>query len=207
MALIFPAALIAADSSATAMLYAHGTTLLNGSNVARSSALFNGDFVQTKAESAASMNAIGSTVLILNNTRIQYEGGAVKLEHGTVAVSTSNLLAARVGDITVSPMAGVWTEFEVGASDGTIQIAARKGDLTISDGNGTTTLAQGQETTRDQPGAQQPPESEKKRRGAAPPATGAILDSDLAKWIATGVVAAVTAWVLWQGDDPLSGSQ
>ena len=40
--------------------------------------------------------------------------------------------------------------------------------------------------------------------GAAPPAVGAILDSNLAKWIATGVVAAVTAWVLWQGDDPLS---
>ena len=74
MAIVFPSALIAADSSATAMLYAHGATLLNGSSVARSSALFKGDFVQTMPDSAASINSIGSTVLILNNSLIQYEG-------------------------------------------------------------------------------------------------------------------------------------
>ena len=204
MAFLSPAALIAADPSPTAMLYVHGATMLNGSSVASSSALFYGDFVQTKADSAASINATGSTVVILNNSLIQYEGGAVKLEHGAVAVATSKLLAARIGDVTVSPAAGVWTEFEVGAFGGKIQIAARKGHLTISDSTGTTTLAQGQQTTRDESESQQSPEHNRKRMGAAPPAVGAILDSNLAKWIATGVVAAVTAWVLWQGDDPLS---
>ncbi|PYX79984.1 MAG: hypothetical protein DMG70_25665 [Acidobacteria bacterium] len=111
-------------------------------------------------------------------------------------MATSKLLATRVGEVTVSPVAGVWTEFEVGALDGTIQIAARKGDLTTSDGSGTARLAQGQETTRDESGSQPSPEPKKKRRGAAPVAVGGLLDSNLAKWIATGVVAAVTAWVL-----------
>ncbi|MGB6025998.1 MAG: hypothetical protein WBG40_12450, partial [Candidatus Sulfotelmatobacter sp.] len=136
--LIVPASLLAADQP-SAMLYSHGTALLNGDSIPRSSAIFSGDLVQTTADSVANINATGSTVLVLNDSLVQYEGSTVKLEHGGITISTSKLLAARVGNVTVSPVAGAWTEFEVRDVDGSVQIAARKGDLTVSDDTGTTT--------------------------------------------------------------------
>ena len=208
MAVIFPAALFAADQH-TAMLYSHGTAMLNGNSIARSSAIFSGDSVQTDADSAANINASGSIVLVLNDSLVKYQGNAVELEHGGVTISTSKLLATRAGDVTVSPAASVWTEFEVRDVDGTVQIAARKGDLTISDDTGTTTLAQGQETTRDDSQSQGDNKKKKKKRGAGavPGAHGGFLSSPWAIGIGGGAVAGATAWVLIRGDEPVSPSQ
>ena len=212
MVMIFPAVLLAADQPA-AMLYSHGTALLNGNSIARSSALFSGDLIQTNTDSVANINATGSSVLVLNESLVQYEGSSIRLEHGGVAISTSKLLATRAGGVKVSPIATVWTEFEVRDVDGKVQIAARKGDLTISDNTGTTTLAQGQETTRDESQSQdnaQPQKGGKKKKGAgpaaaaAPGAAGGVLDSPIAIGIAGGIVVGGTAWVLSRGDDPVS---
>ena len=214
MIVIFPAALFAADQPA-AMFYSHGAALLNGNSIARSSAIFSGDLVQTNAHSVANINATGSTVLVLNDSLVRYEGSAVKLERGGLSISTSKLLGTRAGDVTVSPAASVWTEFEVRDVDGRVQIAARKGDLTISDNTGTTTLAQGQQTTREESGSAEeksknPEENKKKKRragGAIAGAGGAILDSPVAVGIGGAAIGAVTAWVLIQGDKPASPSK
>jgi hypothetical protein len=204
MVMILPAALLAADPPA-AMLYSHGTALINGNSIARSSALFSGDLVQTNADSIANINATGSSVLVLNDSLIQYEGSTLKLEHGGVTISTSKLMATRAGGVTVSPAAGVWTEFEVRDVDGKVQIAARKGDLTISDNTGTTTLAQGQQTTRDD-SQSQTEEKKKKRRVAAAafPAWGGALDSPWAVGIGAGIIGTGAVWVLVKSDDPVS---
>jgi hypothetical protein len=209
MVVIFPAALFATDQPA-AMLYSHGTAMLNGDSIARSSAIFSGDLVQTNADSAANINASGSIILVLNDSIVRYQGNAVKLEHGRVTVSTSKLLATRAGDVTVSPAASVWTEFEVKDVDGTVQIAARKGDLTISDDAGTTTLVQGQQTTRDDSQSQDDNKKKKKKRGAtgtSPAAKGPILDSPWVIGIGGAAVAGGTAWILIRGDEPASPSK
>jgi len=213
MAMIFPAALFAADQP-DAMLYSHGTALLNGYTIARSSAIFSGDLIQTNTDSVANINATGSSVLVLNESLVQYEGSALKLEHGGVAISTSKLLATHAGDVKVSPVATVWTEFEVRDVDGKVRILARKGDLTISDNTGITTLAQGQETTRDESQSQDNSQAQKggkkKKKGegpaaaAAPGAAGGVLNSPVAIGIAGGIVLGGTAWVLSRGDDPVS---
>jgi hypothetical protein len=213
MVMIFPAALFAAEQPA-AMLYSHGTALLNGNSIARSSAVFTGDLVQTNADSVANINAVGSSILVLNDSLVQYEDGSLKLEHGGLTISTSKLVRARAGDVTVSPTARVWTEFEVRDVDGTVKIAARKGDLTISDDTGTTTLAQGQETTRDESQSQDDSQAQKggkkKKKGAgpapaaAPGAAGGVLNSPIAIGIAGGIALGGTAWVLSHGDEPVS---
>lgn len=210
--MILPAALFAADSNTPAMLYSHGTTLLNGSNVPRSSAIFSGDLIQTNGDSAANINASGSIVLVLNRSLVEYQGDAVSLQHGGVTVSTSKLLATRIGDVTVVPSAGVWTEFEVRDVDGTVQIAARKGDLTISDDTGTTTLAQGGQTTRDESPSQQDDKNNKKKKrvagGTTPAAaSGGVLNNPVVIGIGGGIVLGTTAWVLSQGDEPASPSK
>jgi len=206
MVVIFPAALFAADQPA-AMLYSHGTALLNGDGISRSSAIFSGDLVQTNADSAANINASGSIVLVRNDSLVKYQGNAVELEHGGVAISTSKLLSTRAGDVTVSPAASVWTEFEVRDVDGRVQIAARTGDLTISDDTGTTTLAQGQETTRDEQSDENKKKKKRRGTGATAAAQGGVLSSPWAIGIGGAAIVGGTVWVLVQPEQPVSPSQ
>jgi hypothetical protein len=205
MVMVVPASLFAADSAA-AMLYSNGTTWLNGSSLPKSSAIFSGDRVQTTAGSVAKINASGSSLVVLSDSLVQFEGNAVKLEHGGVAVSTSKGMTTRAGDVAVIPSTGVWTQFDVTDVDGKVHIAARKGDVTISDPAGTMLLAQGQETTRDE--SQPVPEEKKKKKrragGAVPVASGTILDSPVAIGIGGAAIVGVTTWVLIKGDEPVS---
>ena len=205
MVLVLSAASFAADIPG-AILYSHGTALLNGNTIARSSAIFSGDLVQTSPDSVANINATGSSILVLNESLVQYEGSSLKLEHGGVTISTSKLLATRAGNVVVSPVSNVWTEFEVRDVDGRVQIAARKGNLTISDNSGITTLAEGQQTTRDDSQSQ----SNNRRRNkdvapaAATGAAGAIFDSPITIGIAGGLALGGAIWVLSHSDDPVS---
>ena len=206
--LIVPASLFAADSGA-AMLYATGAAWLNGSHVPNSSAIFAGDLVQTRSDSAANIHAAGSSITVLADSLVEFEGDSLKVEHGGVSVSTSRSVATVAGDVKVTPASNAWTEFNVIDTDGTVRIAARKGDLTVTDESGTVTLAQGQETTRDEQSSQSQSQSQKKKdkkrgTGAAPAAVGGVLNSPVAVGIGGAAVIGVTAWVLLKHEDALS---
>jgi len=203
--LIVPASLFGADSGA-AMLYADGAAWLNGAHVPKSSAIFAGDLVQTRSDSAANIHAPGSSITVLGDSLVQFEGTSLKVEHGGVSVSTSKGIATTAGDVRVAPVSNAWTEFNVTDTDGTVRIAARKGDLTITDDNGTVTLAQGQETTRDEQSDQSKDKKKDKKRasGAAPAAGGGVLNSTVAVAIGAAAVGGVTAWVLLKSDNPVS---
>ena len=198
---LLPGALLAADSGA-AMLYAKGTAWINGASVPRSSAVFPGDLVQTKPDAVVHINATGSSVMILSDSLVKYEGNAVSVEHGSVSVVTSNSMRTHAGEVTVVPVSDAHTRFEVTDVNGTVQIVAREGDVSVSNGTETTRLAQGEQTTRDDS------ENRKKRRraagGAAPAAGGGVLDSPYAIAAGAGAVGGLVLWVLLQGDDPLS---
>lgn len=201
--MVFPASMFAADTSA-AMLYTNGTAWINGGYVPKSSAIFSGDLVQTKTDSVASIKAPGTSVLVLSDSLVQFQGSAVKLEHGSVNVGTSKSMAAQIGGLKIEPISGSsWTEFEVRDTDGSVRIIARKGDLRLTDASGTTTLAQGQETTRDETS-----EKGKRKRdrgaGAAPAAGGGILNSPYAIGIGAAAVGGVAAWAIFRDDDPVS---
>src|SRR6266481_1528396 len=185
--LIVPASLFAADSGA-AMLYADGAAWLNGSHVPKSSAIFAGDLVQTRSDSAANIHAPGSSITVLGDSLVQFEGTSLKVEHGGVSVSTSKGVATTAGDVRVAPASNAWTEFNVTDIDGTVRIAARKGDLMVTDDNGTVAL--GQETTRDEQSDQGEKKKKKDKKrgvGAAPAAGGGVLNSTIA--VGVGVAA------------------
>lgn len=204
LALLLPGQLLAADS-ASAMLYANGTAWVNGSEVPKSAAVFAGDMVQTRPDSTAHINASGSSVMVLSDSLVKFEGPAVEIEHGAVRVSTARGLETRAGEVTVKPAGNSWTEFQVTDVDGQVQIAANKGDVTVQDQQGTTTLQQGQQTTRDD--TSNPEQKKKKKRrgaGAATAAGGGILSSSYAIYTGIAIVGGITTWVLLQGDDPLS---
>src|SRR5712671_4414588 len=204
LAMWVPARLLAADS-ASAMLYSNGTAWVNGSTVPKSAAVFDGDLVQTRPDSSANLNASGSSVMVLADSLVKFQGSAVEVEHGAIRVSTSQGLATRAGEVTVKPAGTAWTEFQVTDVDGQVQIVATKGDLTVQDQQGTSTVQEGQQTTRDD--TSNPEKKKKKRRrgaGAATAAGGGILSSSAAIYTGIAIVGGVTTWVLLQDDDPLS---
>ncbi len=213
---LFPASMFAADSNA-AMLYTNGTAWINGAHVPRSStAIFFGDLLQTRSDSVANINSPGSTITVFSDSLVKFEGSSLQIEHGGVTVSTSKGVATTAGDVKVAPASDAWTEFNVIDVDGTVRIAARKGDLTVSDDAGTATLAQGQETTRDESSDQSDKSSDKskdkkksKKRGAgaAPGAEGGILNSPVAIGIGAAAIGGVAAWVLLHNDEPASPSK
>ena len=205
LAILFPAQVMLAGETASAMLYTNGTAWLNGSEVPKSAAVFSGDMLQTRSDSAASIQSIGSNVMVKADSLVKFEGLAVELEHGAVRVTTSRGLATRAGDVTVKPAANTWTEFQVTDVDGRVQIAANKGDLTVQDDKGTTTVTQGQQTTRDDTADQ---EKKKKRRrkgsGAAPAAGGGIMSSPPVVYGGIAAVAGFGIWNLLQTETPIS---
>lgn len=204
--LLFPAAMFAADSGA-AMLYINGAVWLNGINVPGSSAIFQGDLLQTRPGSVANINAPGSAITVLGDSLVQFEGATLKVEHGGVAVGTSRSVATTAGEVKVAPISNSWTEFNVTDVDGTVRIVARKGDLSITDANGTSTLTQGQETTREETSDESGNKKDKRRgEGAAPAAGGGVLDSPIAIGIGAGAIIGVTTWVLIKSDNPVSPS-
>jgi hypothetical protein len=205
---LFPSALFAADTN-PAMLYSNGPTWVNGAHVPRaSSAIFSGDILQTRVDSQANINAAGTTVTVLGDSLVRYEGSDVDVEHGGVTVSTSKGMSTTAGDVKVSPSTSAWTEFNVVDVDGTVRISARKGDLTVSDGKEVFTLAQGQDTTRPETSDSDQNNSGKKRKkasnGASPAAGGGILNSPWAVGIGGAAVIGVTTWVLVQSSNPVS---
>ncbi len=204
LSMLVPAQLLAADS-ASAMLYANGTAWVNGSAVPKSAAVFTGDLVQTRPDSSAHISTSGSSVMVLSDSLVKYQGPAVEIEHGAVRISTAKGLATVAGEVTVKPAGNAWTEFQVTDVDGRVQIVASKGDVTVQDQQGSTTVQEGQQTTRDDTSN---PEQKKKRKrrgaGAATAAGGGILSSNAAIYTGIAVVGGITTWVLLQDDEPLS---
>jgi hypothetical protein len=205
LAILFPAQVMLAGETASAMLYTNGAAWLNGSEVPKSAAVFVGDMLQTRPDSTASIQSNGSNVMVLADSLVKFEGPAVELEHGSVRVTTSRGLAAHAGDVTVKPAANSWTEFQVTDVDGRVQIAANKGDLTVQDDKGTTTVTQGQQTTRDDT-----TDTEKKKKkhrrgtGAAPAAGGGIMSSAPVVYGGLAAVGAVGVWVWLRSEPPVS---
>jgi hypothetical protein len=208
---LFPTSMFAAESNA-AMLYSNGGARVNGADVRHSSSvIFSGDLLQTLSDSPANINAPGSSIIVLPDSEVQFEGSSVRIAHGGIAVSTSRGVATTAGDVKVAPTSKSWTQFDVIDADGTVRIAARKGDVTVSDSKSTVTLAQGQETTRDESSAPSNKEKKKKKSdgGAAESAKGAILNTTtLAVGIGAAAVASIVTWaVVRSGNHPVSPSR
>jgi len=199
----FPISLLA-DEPKAAMLYARGDIWVNGASIPRSTAIFAGDLIQTKANSAANINLPGANATVLPDSLVKFAGKTIELEHGGLTLLTANQMTAEIGDVKVQPASTDWSEFWVGDVDGNVTIMARKGDLTVTDETGTSTLSAGQETTRE--------ESQKKKRkkragGALPAATGGIMDSKAALIAGMAAFGGITTIVLLQREDPISPSR
>jgi hypothetical protein len=135
-------------ASNSAVLTRMGPNNTNGSTGSESSALFAGDVVATQSNSAATINAEGSMVLVQPDSSVQFQDNAVNMDNGDVLVTTWKGMAVKVGRFTIAPAASGPSKFEVSDSGGVVQIAARQGALNINDGATTSVLAEGLQTTQ-----------------------------------------------------------
>src|SRR6267142_3968731 len=204
LAILFPLQMMLAGETASAMLYTNGAAWLNGSEVPKSAAVFSGDMLQTRPDSTASIQSNGSSVMVLADSLVKFEGLAVELEHGAVRVTTSRGLAARAGDVTVKPAANTWTEFQVTDVDGRVQIAANKGDLTVQDDKGTTTVTQGQQTTRDDTDTEKKKKKHRRGAGAATAAGGGIMSSTPVVYGGLAALGVAAIWIWTRSEPPVS---
>src|SRR5580704_3191516 len=100
---LIPGSLFGADSNA-AMLYTNGAAWVNGAHVPRSSsAIFLGDLLQTRSDSVANINEAGSSITVLADSLVQFQGSSVDIQHGGVTVATSREVFATAGDIKITP--------------------------------------------------------------------------------------------------------
>ncbi len=145
--ILLPVSLLAAGLN-PAMVHSYGASWLNGASVEHASAIFPGDLVQTNPGAILKIDASGSTVTVLSDSLVKFEGDAAAVEHGSAQLSTSTSMSARAGSVTVTPLSSALTEYQVIRSNGSVQVVALKGDVRISNGSQTATLAQGQQATQ-----------------------------------------------------------
>ena len=147
MILLLPVSVMAAGLSA-AMAHSYGAAWLNGAAVEHASAIFPGDLVQTNPGAILKIDASGSTVTVLSDSLVKFDGDSAAIEHGSAQLKTSSSMSARAGIVTVTPTSSALTEFQVTRADGAVQVVALKGDLHITNGAQTTTLSHGQQATQ-----------------------------------------------------------
>jgi hypothetical protein len=212
LVLLIPGSMLAADTNA-AMLYINGAAYVNDLRVPRASAaIFSGDMLQTRPNSVANINEPGSSITVLSDSLVQFQGKSVDIQHGGVTVSTSKGVGATAGDVKVTPKSDAWTEFKVVDVDGTVKIHAEKGDLLIDNGSNVLTLAQGQpDQTVDENNPDTKNSKKKKNKnqaaGASPAAGGGALSNPITIGVGAGAILGITTWVLVKSSNPASPSK
>ena len=152
---------------------------------------FLGDLVETRAGSIANLNSLGSSVIILPASLVEFQGQSLLVEHG-IRVATSHGFSVHVGCMTVVPVSSAWTKFEVTDVNGTVEVVARENNLRLemSAGSGTSKelsasrsssdLREGEKTSRDE-SAGCKSDKRRKNAGATPAGRGGILNTNRAR--------------------------
>ena len=141
MAVVVPSTVMSGEAKA-AMALASGVAALNGAALSRSAAIFAGDQLETSSNSAITINANGSTVLIGANSRVHYFGDSFALHTGSMQVNTSKGLKLQTDTVTIEPSKDA-AKFRVDRASKTVMIAALTGELRVNNGAETAVVPPG----------------------------------------------------------------
>jgi len=203
-----PSVSVPAQDSPSAILRGNGSVLLNKNPAPTSSALYPDDLIETR-KAAARIEATGSAADLNPDTMLQFEGGELVLDHGSLAVNTSRGLRVRIGCVTVTPVnAYEWTRYEVADVDGKITVSASKSDVYIN--SRSSEPEQAKKKNRSDRAIVH--EGERKSRdekcGAADmeelAGRGAIMNSPYAQGIAAAGIGGLICWAICNTDNPAS---
>lgn len=193
----FPASLVFAESHA-AMVFASGQVTLNGTAVLRSTAIFEGDRLETSRNSVVSIHTNGSTIQMSPTSHLRFEGSIIDLEDGVVQISTRNGMRVVAGTFTFGPTFNTAT-FQVVHGVGGVRVAVLNGSLAVKNGSKMELLAAGETKSFDD---DTDPQKKDRDRGAATAPT----NKELFVWASVALgVSGFLAWLFTRDDrKPLS---
>jgi len=176
-----------APNPAVAMLNVSGKVQVNGSAIPRGTALLSGDRIQTQSDSVANITLVGSSVLVKPNTLVEFQGDAVEISQGGMVIATSRGMIARAYGLTISPGTQTPSKFEVAENGDSVVVAAEQGNVNVSDDKESSTVPEGQQTTKKKKGAGAVPGTS---GSAFPTKTVAIVAGVAGAAAVTGIVIA-----------------
>jgi hypothetical protein len=130
MIIILPSSLLAQDPN-RGLLHNDGGTWLNGVQVPAVAAIFPDSLIETQKGHTARIDVDGSSVLIQPETRVQFQGHELVLDHGSLQLDTSREMEVIVGCITISPVSASRTEYNVADANEKVHVAAVKNEVKV----------------------------------------------------------------------------
>ncbi len=149
--LFFPAAMSAAPAQGT--VQAQGTVTVNGTPVPNTTAIFEGDQIQTAAASTAVISAQGLMVQLEPSTTAIFTAHTLDLGCGEAVVTTSVGTIVWLAGIAVMPAAQNITKVRVSQMNGAVKITALENWSVVNDGTIRQTLAPAQSVSFHRPRA------------------------------------------------------
>jgi hypothetical protein len=181
------------------MVYANGPAWVNGTEIPKSVAVFSGDILETKQDSSANISTNGSSVMVLSDSLVKYEGSSVGVDRGAVRVSTESGFAAHACEVKARPANNTPTQYQFTHNDGRVTIIAIKSDVTVQEHEEKKTVSEGQQITRDD-GC----ESAAKEKTRVGPHAPFGISSLTARYIGIAIVGGIITWILWPDNDDMS---
>ena len=214
---LLPVSALAADTGA--IVRSPAGIRVNGVPAVSGFAVFEGDTIQTRQGSPATISSNGNVIVLAENSAIHFSNSRIELNSGSAAVSTRRGTQSSVTGISIRPTTQN-ARYELVRRDSEIIIGARQGTIEIADASGTLLLKQGMaasivpqaptpaSSSNSSKNSQQKSETEesskepRKRRGAAPipastqgvPAAGV---SHAKMYAIIGSVLGTAAFVTW----------
>jgi hypothetical protein len=181
--------------------------LVNGSPGVDRMALFADDHLETGNVSAELLMS-GATVLLAPGTIAKIEKKELRLDHGSVRVTTGMGFRVRAECVSVTPTdAARKTDYEVTDTDGNVKASALLKDIRFEQ------QSVRKASSRQSSNGNIVLEGKQASRGSqcgtaikTPSATDGILNSTAAKWSTVGAMVGVTCQILCKGYTPVSPS-
>ncbi len=129
---LVPTAVYAGTAEGT--VQAQGIVTVNGTRVPGSTAVFDGDKIQTAANSTATITAHGTMVQLSPNTSATVSDRTLNLGCGSTSVTTSTGEAVHVAGMSITPSSQGTAKFQVTQSTGNIKVTAQEGSIVVDDG-------------------------------------------------------------------------
>lgn len=204
MILILPASLAAQDPT-RGLLHSEGGTWLNEAPAPNVAAIFPDSLVQTQAGHVARIEVEGSSVLILPETMMQFQGLTLAVDHGTVQVDTAREMEVIVGCVTISPVNSNRTAYDVADAHGIVTVSVSKNDVKLHSHGGALQKSKGVPADAIlHPGEHASRADLCGSRFEKESGIGGALNSLPAQILGGAAVAAIICLGVCHGDDPIS---
>jgi hypothetical protein len=126
----------------SAVVYTSGVVLVNGKIAPATTALFQGDTLQTTNGASAVIVSPGASISMPENSQLQLQPKGIQVKSGTASVSTSKGTSLHANGYDISPADSAST-YAVAVSGNGLKVASQTGALQVSGATGSLTVASG----------------------------------------------------------------